>query len=163
MGTSYRLGATIGYVISIKDLLEPFTVRTPEVSHMEQHFHPQTKLPLPPKKVVTQKAKVIHTIAGKNFEKYEPDAVEELARTLDFTFHYIGELGDPSNELVITSFAPDDLIDEGRFSFETFSFELDTSLDLAISLEPILELGEKLKSSGINVNKPKFTTYMGWC
>ena len=75
----------------------------------------------------------------------------------------MGELGDTSNDLVITSFAPDDLIDEGRFSFEPFSLDLDTSLDLSISLESLLELGEKLKSVGITLPKPKFTTYCWWC
>lgn len=157
MGTSYHLGATIGYVISLKDILEPFTIRTPEVSHIEQHYHPQTKMPLPPKKVVTQKATVKQLIAGRTFENDNLEAIEELARNLDFKFHYKGELGSNSMEIVITSFSSDDLIDEGRFSFNEFSFDLDASM------EPLFQLGEKLKAAGISLSKPKFTTYFWWC
>jgi hypothetical protein len=156
MSTYYTLNATIGYVFTLKDLLEPFTIRTPEVSHMEQKFHKLTKMPLPPQKVTTQKASTTHVINGKSFQKYDLEAVEELVRVLDCNLSYNGELGSDNLEVILSTFPRGKNEDQGRFSFYAFS------ADTNCSLEPLMPLYKKLKAYGLEPGTPKFVMCCWW-
>jgi len=157
MSTNFTLGATIGYVFTLKDLLEPFTVRVTEVSHMEQKFHPQTKMPLPPKKVVDVKASTTHVINGKAYSKFDLEAVEALVRVLGCKLAYNGELGDEKLEVILSTFPKGDEVDEGRFSYYP------TRFDVNCSLEPLAPLADKLKAFGLEPGTPKFVMYCWWC
>ena len=157
MSTNYTFGATIGYVFTLKDLLEPFTVRTPEVSHMEQKFHPLTKMPLLPKKVVTQKASVKHVIDCQSFLKYDLDAVEKLVRLLECKLAYNGDLGYSDGvEVILSTFPQGQEEDCGRFSYRLSRFETNCSL------ESLVPLYEKLKAYGLEPGTPKFVMYCWW-
>lgn len=160
MGIDYTIHLAVGFRISEEELVEAFSVRTEEVSHMEKRFDPRTGERLADEKVVDRKAGTTLMWDGEDIGD-EIELAEQVAKKAgcEYWGHGAPQYGGATEYIFGPKFETTPSLDEGKVTCGG-AVELGTFIDATFNLN---EIKHALEALGLKPGKAVVMPAMWVC